>query len=180
MCVSFSGLHCLPDPAAAVREITRCLKPGGRLVGDSVVRGAGLRQDLAIRAFRRVALFDAGGTVDELRPLAHRRRTDSRSPPTLRRRSTLHRNSRALTAVTPQLLSPKAQRPGRAAHWRDSTASCIRSAPVIQSIWSKLREPRFRLAHSAHAGTSADGHCWASHWAASARIERSKSLPRVA
>jgi hypothetical protein len=50
-----------------VREITRCLKPGGRLVGDSVVRGAGLRQDLAIRGFRRVGAFGAGGTVDELR-----------------------------------------------------------------------------------------------------------------
>src|SRR4051794_2887133 len=26
LCVTFNGLHCLPDPAAAVREITRCLK----------------------------------------------------------------------------------------------------------------------------------------------------------
>ncbi len=26
MCVSFNGLHCLPDPAAAVREIVRCLR----------------------------------------------------------------------------------------------------------------------------------------------------------
>ena len=67
LCVSFNGLHCLPDPAAAVREITRCLKPGGRLVGDSVVRGAGLRQDLAIRAFHRAGVFGAGGTIDELR-----------------------------------------------------------------------------------------------------------------
>ena len=67
LCVSFNGLHCLPDPAAAVREIARCVKPGGRLVGDSLVRGAGLRQDVALRFFRRVGIFGAGGTVDELR-----------------------------------------------------------------------------------------------------------------
>lgn len=67
LCVSFNGLHCLPDPAAAVREIGRCLKPGGRLVGTSVVRGAGWRHDLVIETFRRAGVFGAGGTVDELR-----------------------------------------------------------------------------------------------------------------
>lgn len=67
LCVSFNGLHCLPDPAAAIREIARCLKPGGRLVGDSVVRGAGLRQDLAIGVLRRAGVFGAGGTFDDLR-----------------------------------------------------------------------------------------------------------------
>jgi SAM-dependent methyltransferase len=66
LCVSYNGLHCLPDPAAAVRELARCLKPGGRLVGDLIVRRAGLRQDLAIGAFRRVGLFGAGGTVADL------------------------------------------------------------------------------------------------------------------
>ena len=80
MCVTFNGLHCLPDPAAAVREMARCLKPGGRLVGSSVVRGAGSRQDLAIGALRRLGAFgaaaqstscarsiiDAGLTVDRL------------------------------------------------------------------------------------------------------------------
>jgi len=73
LCVSFNGLHCLPDPAAAVREIARCLKPGGRLVGDSVVRGAGFRQDVAFRVFRRAGAFGAGGTVEEL----HRWLTDA-------------------------------------------------------------------------------------------------------
>nr|WP_207949643.1 methyltransferase domain-containing protein [Mycobacterium eburneum] len=66
LCVTFNGLHCLPDPAAAVTEMARCLRPGGRLVGDSVVRGAGLRQDLAIAALRRADLFGVGGSVDEL------------------------------------------------------------------------------------------------------------------
>jgi ubiquinone/menaquinone biosynthesis C-methylase UbiE len=67
LCVSFNGLHCLPDPAAAVREIARCVKPGGRLVGDSLVHGAGLRQDLALHVGRRAGVFGASGTVDELR-----------------------------------------------------------------------------------------------------------------
>jgi SAM-dependent methyltransferase len=66
LCLSFNGLHCLPDPPAAVREIARCVKPGGRLVGDSVVRGAGWRQDLAIGLFRRAGVFGVGGTVDDL------------------------------------------------------------------------------------------------------------------
>lgn len=66
LCLSFNGLHCLPDPPVAVREIARCVKPGGRLVGDSVVRGAGWRQDLAIGFFRRAGVFGVGGTVDDL------------------------------------------------------------------------------------------------------------------
>jgi SAM-dependent methyltransferase len=67
LCVSFNGLHCLPNPVAAVREIARCVKPGGRLVGDSVVRGAGTRQDLAITFLRRAGVFGVGGTIEELR-----------------------------------------------------------------------------------------------------------------
>jgi SAM-dependent methyltransferase len=63
LCVSFNGLHCVPDPARAVREIARCLKPGGRFVGDTIVLRAGLRQDLAISAFRRAGLFGPGGTA---------------------------------------------------------------------------------------------------------------------
>ena len=67
LCVSFNGLHCLPNPPAAVREIARCVTPGGRLVGDSVVRGAGFRQDLAIGFLRRAGVFGVGGTIEELR-----------------------------------------------------------------------------------------------------------------
>ena len=67
LCISFNGLHCLPDPAAAVREMARCVKPGGRLVGDSLVRGAGPRQELALRVGRNAGVFGASGTVDDLR-----------------------------------------------------------------------------------------------------------------
>ncbi len=72
LCVTFNGLHCLPDPAAAVLEIARCIKPGGRLVGDSLVNSVGLRQDLVLGVGRRAGVFGGGGTIDELRDwLAH-------------------------------------------------------------------------------------------------------------
>ncbi|HEX6358239.1 class I SAM-dependent methyltransferase [Actinophytocola sp.] len=66
LCVSFNGLHCLPDPALAVRELARCLRPGGRLVGDTLVRQAGWRQDLALTVFRRSGLFGPGGTAADV------------------------------------------------------------------------------------------------------------------
>jgi SAM-dependent methyltransferase len=66
VCVSFNGLHCMPDPALAVRELARCLKPSGRLIGDTIVRGAGWRQDLAVTAFRRAGLFGPGGTAADV------------------------------------------------------------------------------------------------------------------
>jgi ubiquinone/menaquinone biosynthesis C-methylase UbiE len=66
MCVSFNGLHCMPDPALAVRELARCLRPGGRLIGDTVVREVGWRQDLVIAAFRRIGWFGQGGTADDV------------------------------------------------------------------------------------------------------------------
>jgi ubiquinone/menaquinone biosynthesis C-methylase UbiE len=48
--LSYWGIHCFEDPEAAVIEIARVLKPGGRLVGASFVKdGGGLRQRLLLR-----------------------------------------------------------------------------------------------------------------------------------
>lgn len=48
--LSFWGLHCFEDPAAAIAEAARVLKPDGRIVGSCFVRGSDtLRQRLLVR-----------------------------------------------------------------------------------------------------------------------------------
>jgi ubiquinone/menaquinone biosynthesis C-methylase UbiE len=44
--ISYSGLHMIDRPELAVREIARCLRPGGRLVGTTFLREGSRRQQL--------------------------------------------------------------------------------------------------------------------------------------
>ena len=41
--VTFTGLHCFPDPHRAIEEMARVLRPGGRLICSSLLEDSGLR-----------------------------------------------------------------------------------------------------------------------------------------
>jgi ubiquinone/menaquinone biosynthesis C-methylase UbiE len=55
---TYSGLHCVPDPAKAVAEMFRVLVPGGELRGSVVVTGAGAREDAFIRLWQKRNILD--------------------------------------------------------------------------------------------------------------------------
>ncbi|MGE4428500.1 MAG: class I SAM-dependent methyltransferase [Solirubrobacteraceae bacterium] len=63
---SFNGLHCLTDPADALVELRRVLRPGGALRATCVIRGVGARQDAAIGVLRRFGIFGVVGTGRDL------------------------------------------------------------------------------------------------------------------
>lgn len=67
LCVCVNGLHCVPNPAAAVREIARCLRPGGALIGDFAVRGQIRRADAYMSLLRATATFGPVGTLEDAR-----------------------------------------------------------------------------------------------------------------
>lgn len=69
LCVTFNGLHCLPEQRPALAEIHRVLKPGGELRGTTVVKGEGARHDAIIRLFRRISAFGETTGLDDLREM---------------------------------------------------------------------------------------------------------------
>lgn len=63
--LSHFGLHCFPEPAAAVAEAARLLRPGGRLEGSMIAAGPRRRQRLLVHPGR--GAFGRVGTVGDLR-----------------------------------------------------------------------------------------------------------------
>lgn len=63
--VSFTGLHCFPDPARAVIEMARVLRPGGVLTGSALLNDA-LRYAPLRKAGRIAGLLGPGCTSHDL------------------------------------------------------------------------------------------------------------------
>lgn len=66
LCLSYNGLHCFPDPARAVAEMARVLRPGGQLRGTAIVAGAGRVSAACVAIFQRANQFAPVGTVADI------------------------------------------------------------------------------------------------------------------
>jgi SAM-dependent methyltransferase len=66
LCISYAGLHCFPDPPAAIRKLGRVLAGGGELRGTSLVAGEGACHDALIRLGQLRGIFGPVATTGEL------------------------------------------------------------------------------------------------------------------
>lgn len=64
--VSFTGLHCFPDPHLAVTELCRVVRPGGALVGSALLNDTGLRYEPMRRAGRLGGILGPGCTGEQV------------------------------------------------------------------------------------------------------------------
>jgi SAM-dependent methyltransferase len=64
--VSFTGLHCFPDPARAVVEMMRVLRPGGTITGSTMLNDSGLRHAPVRTAGRLAGVLGPGCTSDDV------------------------------------------------------------------------------------------------------------------
>ena len=63
LCLRYGGLHCLRSPIAALSEMTRCLRPGGRMLGSTFLADGSRRKRLLLRNED----FGVTGSAEDLR-----------------------------------------------------------------------------------------------------------------
>ncbi|HWJ81880.1 MAG TPA: class I SAM-dependent methyltransferase [Nocardioides sp.] len=64
--VSFTGLHCFPDPERAVGELSRVLRPGGVITGSTLLNDSGIQHEPIRRVGRLAGLLGPGCSGPEL------------------------------------------------------------------------------------------------------------------
>ncbi len=67
LCLSYSGLHMIAEPGAAIAELARCLAPGGELIGSTFMAQGSRRQRLLLGHGERTGVNGALCTGAELR-----------------------------------------------------------------------------------------------------------------
>lgn len=65
--VSFTGLHCFPDPHQAIREMGRVLRAGGVLTGSALLNDTGVRYAAVRQIGRFAGLLGPAATTSEVK-----------------------------------------------------------------------------------------------------------------
>lgn len=66
VCLSFTGLHCVPRPRDAVREMARVVKAGGRITGSLLLADAPLRRRHVLVVGRAAGLVGPSASESEI------------------------------------------------------------------------------------------------------------------
>ncbi len=67
LCLAYSGLHMVAEPATAVAELVRCTRPGGALVGSTFLAEGSRRQRFLLGQGERTGGNGTLGSARELR-----------------------------------------------------------------------------------------------------------------